>query len=235
MLILLMLDPDMSQVLQTETCPLCGFLSPSLTLHVSHLRLVHARDENFLVSCGISGCPELYHSFPAFSSHVYRHHREELGLENFPENTEEQQSPEGPTQSISDQDSQRAEDDDQEMEVDRGIASKSSKIERKKTVATFLMGLSEGEQLSQSAVSSVIVGCRNLCDQALFLARDRVVAKLSENNVESSIVDCVLEGFSDATFDLFTGIDTTYLREKFYAEHMNYLVSCFKIINRILK
>ena len=165
MVILLMLDPDMSQVLQTETCPLCGFLSPSLTLHVSHLRLVHTHDENFLFSCGISGCPELYRSFPAFISHVYRHHRAELGLEN----TEEQQSPEGPTQSISDQDSQRAEDDDQEMEVDRGIASKSSKIECKKTVATFLVGLSEGErQPSQSAVYSVIFGCRNLCDQALF-------------------------------------------------------------------
>lgn len=219
----------MSQVLQTETCPLCGFLSPSLTLHVSHLRLVHSQDENFMVLCSIGGCPERFRSFPAFSSHVYRHHRAELGLENFPESTEAQQSPQG-TQSTVELDCRtvEVEDDEQEMEVDHGVdcvPSKTSKFQRQKATAQFLMGLSEGEQISQSAVSSVIDGCRNLCDRALSLAKDKVVAKLAESDVESRIVECVLEGFSDATLDPFSGIDTAYLRERFYAKHMNYLVS----------
>lgn len=62
-------------------CQLCGYYSPSLTLHVSHLRLVHSDDPTFNIMCSIGGCMEAYRRFSAYSSHVYRHHRVALGLE----------------------------------------------------------------------------------------------------------------------------------------------------------
>ena len=35
-------------------CPLCGFFSPSVQLHISNYRLVHSKDLNLSVSCGIA-------------------------------------------------------------------------------------------------------------------------------------------------------------------------------------
>lgn len=61
-------------------CQLCGCFSPNLNLYVSHLRLVHSKDQSFNIQCGIDSCAEVYSAFAAFNSHVYRHHRVALGL-----------------------------------------------------------------------------------------------------------------------------------------------------------
>ena len=62
-------------------CSLCQYFSPSLALHVSHLRLVHSRDPSFYLMCGIDSCLEEFRTFSSFNSHVYRCHRIALGLE----------------------------------------------------------------------------------------------------------------------------------------------------------
>ena len=41
---------------------------------ISHLRLVHANDPNFSVSCGIEGCYRTFKSFSSFYQHIYRKH-----------------------------------------------------------------------------------------------------------------------------------------------------------------
>ena len=63
-----------------KQCSLCSYFSPSLSQHVSHLRLVHSQDPNFFVKCGIEGCSSHFSTFAAFSTHIYRHHRSALGL-----------------------------------------------------------------------------------------------------------------------------------------------------------
>ena len=63
-------------------CQMCGCLSPSLTLYISHLRLVHSRDPLFHIVCSIQSCEELYKAFAAYNNHVYRHHRVAIGLED---------------------------------------------------------------------------------------------------------------------------------------------------------
>lgn len=61
-------------------CSLCATRLPSLAFYISHLRLVHATDPNFSVKCGINHCSSNFKSFGGFNSHVYRHHRDALGL-----------------------------------------------------------------------------------------------------------------------------------------------------------
>ena len=63
------------------TCPLCSVLSPTLKLYVAHLRVTHAKEKTFSVLCGVSGCREVFRTFSAFNSHIYRHHRTEVGIE----------------------------------------------------------------------------------------------------------------------------------------------------------
>ena len=49
---------------------------PNANDFYSHLRLVHSKDEEFGVTCGINGCTGYYRKCSSFLSHVYRHHRE---------------------------------------------------------------------------------------------------------------------------------------------------------------
>jgi len=62
-------------------CPLCGQFAPTLSLYISHLRLVHSKDRPFSVVCGIGGCKEVFGTFSGLNTHIYRHHRFALGLE----------------------------------------------------------------------------------------------------------------------------------------------------------
>ena len=55
-------------------CPLCVFFAASLSLILSHLRLVHASDPGFTVTCGLSGCVSTFKKFRALYQHIYRKH-----------------------------------------------------------------------------------------------------------------------------------------------------------------
>ena len=61
-------------------CPLCTSPSSTLKLYVSHLRVMHSKDPSFNILCGIGDCWEVFRTFSAFNSHVYRHHRSDLGM-----------------------------------------------------------------------------------------------------------------------------------------------------------
>ena len=62
-------------------CCLYEYSSPSLSLYISHLRLVHGKDSSFSVTCGIDGCRDHFRTFSGFSSHVYCHHRSAVGVD----------------------------------------------------------------------------------------------------------------------------------------------------------
>ena len=68
------------------TCPLCPTTSSTLREYVSHLRIVHSKDAKFNVICGVGRCREVFHAFSAFNSHIYRHHRDLMGLDRAGEN-----------------------------------------------------------------------------------------------------------------------------------------------------
>ena len=209
-----------------QACPLCGFLSPSLTLYVSHLRLVHSQDRNFSVICGISNCTKSFRRFAAFGSHVYRHHRSDLGLEKSETLVGEhslQNVVAEPCTAPHNESTSPAMEPEEQMEVVH-TGGVPSDLQRQKDVATFLLNLSEGRQLSQRAISEVIDGCRKLCEQTVCSVKGEVALKLSECNFDPAAIECVMKAFCDIS-DPFHGIDTVYLREKFFAEHMNYIVS----------
>ena len=81
-----------SEISPIVECPLCGYFSPSLTFHISHLRLVHSKDSSFCIVCNIEGCRHVFKTFTAYNSHIYRHHRTALGLEKHIEESNMQSS-----------------------------------------------------------------------------------------------------------------------------------------------
>ena len=50
-------------VIASIACPLCYSLSPTLKLHISHLRLVHQADPNFKLTCAIEDCTKTFFTF----------------------------------------------------------------------------------------------------------------------------------------------------------------------------
>ena len=214
-----------------KQCPLCLYLSPSLALHISHLRLVHSCDPSFYILCDIDGCTEEFFAFSSFNSHAYRRHRVALGLEvprdRFSPSSDEGHSSsaqlieeEGysiPTEDYSLLTELESEGDFEPFSC--GQHSSGERMERLKTNAGLLLRLTEGRHLSQVALSDVITGCRRICQETLSHVREGVLSALKSGNTAA-----LKESLSTVP-DPFEGIDSVYLREKFYKEHLNYLVS----------
>ena len=57
-------------------CPLCVFQAPTIQLVLQHMRSVHSSDPNFLVTCGLNGCPRTFRNFSSFYQHIYRNHKD---------------------------------------------------------------------------------------------------------------------------------------------------------------
>ena len=55
------------------TCPLCSAASHlkfGITEYVKHIRIFHAHDPSFKITCGINGCQRTYSNFRTFVNHV---------------------------------------------------------------------------------------------------------------------------------------------------------------------
>ena len=152
-------------------CPLCGCFSPSLTLHVSHLRLVHSSDRSFNIVCSIRGCAETFGAFAAYNSHVYRCHRDALGLETFSdsENAIPSTGPIGEVDGPSTPSSIVALGDNEHdtcanvHEMPPVPLSESGPTSLTTNAAKFLLHLQEGRRVSQVALTDVIDTCNALC------------------------------------------------------------------------
>lgn len=216
-----------------KKCPLCEYYSPSLVLYVSHLRLVHSHDPSFRVSCDLGGCEgQVFRAFSAFNSHVYRRHRVALGLEKDDVSSEVEHDP-GPSHAsqvldehhfINPEDEELSDELPDTMFASGRVALDSDNLHYLKSNAEFLMTLSEGKMLSQVAVDSVITGCRSICEQVLSQVKQNVTSKLLDAQLDPSSI-AGLELALTCVADPFEGIDTPYLRDKFYKEHFHFLVS----------
>lgn len=185
-----------------EQCALCRFLSPSVALYVSHLRLVHSTDSTFHVSCNIAGCSQEFRSFSSFNSHIYRWHRAAIGLEHLTGEATTSQSPSHHNISTANSPKSRRLS---EYEDDKGQHDESSprRVEDafaldttyRQTNAEFIMKLSEGRQLSQVAVDDIIEGCREICKQMLCTVKVNVVRVLSDAGIAFPALKIICQKF----------------------------------------
>ena len=140
-------------------CSLCGYLSPSLPLHVSHIRLVHGADKNFSLVCGIEGCNHKFKTFFSFNTHVYRKHRQPMGLASASSMDVDVSCDDIPTTEECFQDSECSTDTTSFPGVLRTSHAQSF-VTTKQSSAEFLLHLTESCHLSQGAVKNVMNGCQ---------------------------------------------------------------------------
>ena len=173
-------------------CPLCGYFPPNLTLHISHLRLVHSGDLSFNIVCGIRGCTETFRAFSAYNSHVYRRHRDALGLETFLDSDDMI-----PGSSIGEEDTPTSvnaaiiNDDDEAVTSVHEVApvltvpmSDSGPISQSTRAAKFLLQLREGRRVSEVALTDVIDTCNVMCTQLVNDLKQEIREKYVQANVD---------------------------------------------------
>ena len=219
---------DATGTVERYSCCLCECSSPSLSLYISHLRLVHGKDSSFSVTCGIDGCRDHFRTFSGFNSHVYRHHRSAVGVDATTEEEPDLTSPVPASFSLT-----AASDDYMETGADEsvrdlqlhtpGTTDTTVKETTAVSAAKFLLHLREGRLISQVAVADVIAGCKSLCKKSVEKLRYGVKEKLLQAGIDPETID----GLDDVLFedpDPFHEVNTNYQFEKFCADHFNYLV-----------
>ena len=215
-------------------CPLCSFSSTTLKLYVSHLRVVHAKDPKFSIICGVAGCREVFRAFSAFNSHIYRHHRCEVGVDQVGKGNPFTADPLPESMSLP---STRCEHEsfcdtftettylasaDNMQSTSCRQSVHASECDRTVSAAKMLLELREGHQVSQVAIADV-ANCRQLCNEAVDALKTDLLAALNAGGKSAECIELVLK----QEYDPFRDIATNHRFEKFCVDHLGCLVSVY--------
>lgn len=164
------------------------------------------------------------------SCHVYRHHRVALGLERAPvvdTGNEAKADDQADPVFVPDD-----EPPDFMNSLNNGcftttvdaLACSSSTPNKSIDVsaAKFLLHMREGRQVSQVAITDIIVGCNTLCNQALKEFQTKLRSDIMNAGIECS----QLPSLADSV-NINLCVKSNYLFEKFCMEHFGCLVSAY--------
>lgn len=103
------------------------------------------------------------------------------------------------------------------------------KEEQKLEAAKYLLKLKEVCNVSERTVSEVIKGYRHLFGHSLRVVKATVKDSLGEAGIHMSDIKGLEEAFVDVP-DVFEGLGTTYMQEKYFRDYFHVQVSYKKAI-----
>lgn len=111
--------------------------------------------------------------------------------------------------------------DRQEVAIDDYLAmDESDSFEDEKwKCAKFLLHVTEEHHLTHDGVTNLSNSVQWLVDSLFSQVKERITAHLSDTVDKETILKICEPG------DIFSGLNTRYLREKFYKEHFNFVVN----------
>ena len=202
-------------------CVLCSLRSPTLSLWMSYVRLVHSSDENVSISCPVNECDAVYTKINSVLSHIYRRHRNSIvcpstsPVPNVLSYSVDEVITPGTSMDLSLPDA---------ISHDVDILLQRDEHERKKKSCLFLMHLKEERMISQAAIQDVVSGCQDVLEHTVGHLKAAVSHKLSECGLDASYIDGVASVFQDG-INPFAGVESQYLQEKFIAQELGCIVS----------
>ena len=175
---------------QELSCPLCSLTSHSkltITTFLKHIKLFHAHQAGFKLTCGIHGCQRTYTNFRTFENHVSAMHRTNCDLSTTEaESSIVNEDSESPSSSeclwaansseveTSDESEEDLETNNDPVIPDNHKAIQCSSELLQKSSALFLLQLKEKHKLTQVALQGVLEGVTNLNKQQLSLLHSKV-------------------------------------------------------------
>lgn len=172
--------------------------------------MVHARDPNFHVNCGIEGCIRTYKNFASFKKHVYRHHREQIDPAQLDTRTED-----GSTQ----QPPEMLHEDDGPDFLNRDAG-----YDHSEQAALFVLKAKHVHKISQSALDDLLFDVSTMISDRVHYVENKVCQHL-QGPCNSSSSSGILEAFHHpAIVDPFHGLTSRYLQLNYYRENFGLLV-----------
>ena len=55
-------------------CPLCSSSFATVSVFMTHLRMIHSHEAGFHIQCGLQGCKRTFKNFHTYRNHVYSLH-----------------------------------------------------------------------------------------------------------------------------------------------------------------
>lgn len=204
-----------SSRLQPWRCPLCHcFAAPGPKGILRHMGTIHAMDSNFHVICGLQWCPRSYNNYHSYKKHMYKKHRDVLELDY-----SSCSQPDGSNPSLEYGNFDR--DDDDDMSNPPPVMSVK---DEKKTSALFLLKTTAVTKVSKSALDDLVSDFSIFLNSKLHTLENDVTTYLRQKNVE--VDSDLLKMFrSPSVTSPFQGLDSEYLRKKYYIDHLGMLVS----------
>lgn len=174
---------------------------------------VHAHEANFQVTCGIESCPRSFKNFHTYKSHLYKNHREILGVSTSPTSPAIPQS-----------------DEIQVVGADLDMETETEEIDEKKQMALFILKALAISKISNSALNDILGDFSFLLETRIESLHDDVRAAMLQAGIE-------LDNDFDRIFQRphlckpFDGLHTDHLRKVYFKDEMGLLVSvlpCYK-------
>lgn len=194
-------------------CPLCHcFAAPGPKGILRHMGTIHAHDSNFHVICGLQGCPRSYSNYHSYKKNLYKKHRDILELE--------------PSLSPEDNSNPSLEDvgiDCDDSDLDNPPSLETRAKDDKKISALFLLKATAVSKISKCALGDLISDTSLLLSDKLQTLRNDVTTYLHQRNLEVDS-DLLKMFHSPSLTSPFQGLESEYLRKKFYVDHLGMLV-----------
>ena len=167
--------------METITCKLCSatsHLKLQTKEYIQHIKLFHAHQPDFKVTCGISGCQRTYTNFGTFRNHVYDVHSEcttePIGVDSV--NVISEDVDVGYTRN-----NDSSEDDFIAMTdgCDNHDEPCCSQDMLKRSAAMALLGLKEKFKLTQASLQGVIQSMTAVTQQNISTLKSEVVLNIN--------------------------------------------------------
>ena len=193
---------------------------PTLKGVLRHMAAVHAHDPRLFICCGINECSRTYQNFYSFKKHVYRKHRESLELSSFSPVEMDLSFP-----VVNDAGSMDQLEIEDEASTSRVTLTSRLTFEHMKKMALLLLKAKEVRKVSQTALDGLLADFTVIIQETVQRLKTDVNACLEMNGMNLSLFQGLEEVFQDTCrTEPFKHLDTRFLQEKFFREHLQLLV-----------
>ena len=192
-------------------CPLCySFAAVTMKGVTRHIGAVHSHEANFQVTCGVEGCPRTYSNFHSYKKHLYTKHRDILEVED--------------GVIVAGSDSFGSSSDTDVITQSALTEPQPHQQHHKRESALFLWKAANVCKVSNSSLDIQIGDVSILLENQMRSIQADLSAILLEKGIE---FDAELKAIFQKSnlITPFHGLDSNFLRTKFYRENMGLLVS----------
>ena len=208
------------------SCQICGALNlPTLSMLLSHIKIMHACEPGFSVQCNLQGCKRTFRNFSTFRNHVYTFHDEQAAANS---NLDVVDVP--PLSSDVDSDNDTSCDEDVDCDQDSGLPNAESAVSEEvlqRSAALWILKTRDTHRIPQSVIDGIIADLSSLFECSLAGIASKVRCSLADKGVTDNVLKSVLTHLDvDSPFsDIFRGLKTHHQQLKYFKEEFNLIVS----------